>query len=528
MENNTTDFQKNLKLLLRATRGESFHFIIIQHNHYGVIRNIAKAIAEKYPNRKVIRLNPRSEDYSSLTSKILQAKDGFVFVENFKVILEDSRFAIGFNQRRDKFSDAPIQLIVFLPMGPEVIREFVKNVPDLWSLRSLVLKMEQDFTYSFDTDDLILEAITEEDLRYRYSDNEIEELKARSLDLSDDEETLALKENLYVQQIDEYFNLGKYSKGFEVLQKWTDIIDENTNSKSLLNYFYWKGTLNFALGEFAVADTFLKKAFKLADELGDLQMKSSILNNRSQIRVAEGDFDRAIKNLDSSLAIKNEIGDIRGIASVLNNVSRLYNRVGQYDRAIHFLKRALKMREEINDDIGQIGTLNNLGYSLMTKFKDFEEAAFYFEKALRLSEKGGNVRLRGRILGNLSALYFQQERLKEGEQYLQDAIEIYKELKDEGGLIPAYHNLSKMYLDRQNDFIKFVFYEEKAWKLALKNKDLKGIYMIGGIFGEELCKNGNPKKGLKILKKTKSLLENTDINTTQLNDLIKKYETENP
>lgn len=528
MKNKNADFQKNLSLLLRAVRGESFHFIIVQHNYYTVISDVENAITEKYPDRNLIRLNPRSEDYSSLTTKILEAKDGFVFVENFKVILEDSKFAVGFNQRRDKFSDSPIQLIVFLPMGAEVVREFVEKVPDLWSLRSLVIKLNKDFPiYGVDVDELMFEFFEEEDLKYLLSDNEIEHLKQRSLDIDNDKETLVLKEYLYAQLIDENYKRGNFSEGLNIINKWSKIVDYN-NNKSLLNYYYWKGTLNFGLGNYEIADDFLQKASQIANQLEDSLMISSILNNQSQIDILRGDFVNANEKLNESLRIKTAIGDLTGSASILNNISQLYNRNGFHDEAIQYLKRALKIREETNNEAGQIEILNNLGYSLIRKENNFEEASFYLEKALLLSQKTQNIRVQGRIFSNLGQIYFQRENYQKGEEYLKKAIEILKELKDGNGLIPAYNNLSKMYLDKYNNFNKFLHYQVKAWNLAVENKNIEGIYFTGGSIGEQLCKNGNPKEGLKILKKAKGILENTDINTSQLNELIKKYEVENP
>lgn len=136
-----TIFQENIQLLLKATRSEQlFRFIIIQQNHIAVYYEVKEILAKKYPQRLILYINILLENYQTLTEKIF-THQGFVIIENFEALVNNPAFANGFNQRRDRLTQLPIQLICFLPEGKEYLRDCAEKIKDLWSVRDLILEL---------------------------------------------------------------------------------------------------------------------------------------------------------------------------------------------------------------------------------------------------------------------------------------------------------------------------------------------------------------------------------------------------
>jgi hypothetical protein len=52
---------------------------------------------------------------------------------------------------------------------------------------------------------------------------------------------------------------------------------------------------------------------------------------------------------------------------------------------------------------------------------------------------------------------------------------------------------------QKGDIKKYLEYETEAYRLALETNDAMGLYQVGKVLGDTLCRMGNKKEGLKIL-----------------------------
>ncbi|RME12785.1 MAG: tetratricopeptide repeat protein, partial [Bacteroidetes bacterium] len=261
-------YDAQLKLLFRATvNPEEFRFILIQYNHFSLVGKVVQALKAKYPDRPMLRLKIADENYSSLIQK-LTTHEGLVMIEDFNRLLDDPDMYVGFNQRRDRISRLPIQLICFLPEGPRYIRDCMEKLRDWWSIRNLVLHLRTEVPSE---EKRTLEAPQEVSSLGGYNASEkkeeLQRLLNRISELESTGEASELLDNLYSQALQILEDLGLYRQGLELAEKWlSKARQEGKTEVELANIYNWFGTFCQYLGEYQRAREFHQKALEIFEK----------------------------------------------------------------------------------------------------------------------------------------------------------------------------------------------------------------------------------------------------------------------
>ncbi|MCB9235361.1 MAG: hypothetical protein H6581_27145 [Bacteroidia bacterium] len=137
-------YEEELGLLFRALKVIRFRFIVIQHNHGSIRTEVRNLLKERFPQRSHFAYDMREVESLDFFREILAKGEGIFYLESFEAVFENHDLAYGFNQRRDRLSSHPIQLLAFLPPGPEPTLQCAKSMPDMWSLRNLVVDLEKE------------------------------------------------------------------------------------------------------------------------------------------------------------------------------------------------------------------------------------------------------------------------------------------------------------------------------------------------------------------------------------------------
>ena len=343
---------EELKMLVRATRSERFRFIIIQFNHYGLIRKVESELKKTYPQRKFTNIKVEKDTADHFVTSIFEAQSGFVFVENFEKLFEEQYrpLALGLNQRRDKFANYPIILLAFLPWGNTYLQACQKAMPDMFSLVNPVIQLRQElqqitYTNKFINDSFDFNNINE-------AEKEINRIEERLKTLEEMPENFHLKLNLIIRLGQAYQFLGKYESARKIFADCFDIIkihsDDYDNEKIIL-----ENSLALVLGE-----------------LGENIEAKKLLKNV---------LDRANENTTISDADKT---------IYLSNLATILSNLGEYQQAKEILEKAIVLDENLlgkdhpNTAIRYSNLATVLGY-----LKDYEGAKKLLEKAILSDEK---------------------------------------------------------------------------------------------------------------------------------------------
>ncbi|MFX0090854.1 MAG: tetratricopeptide repeat protein [Candidatus Hodarchaeota archaeon] len=93
----------------------------------------------------------------------------------------------------------------------------------------------------------------------------------------------------------------------------------------------------------------LQEALEIAQHLGDLQLKASVLDNMGTAFREEGRLDEALEHYQQAHQINQQLGDLNNEAICLNNIGKLTEDQGQLDEALEHYQQALNITERLGD-----------------------------------------------------------------------------------------------------------------------------------------------------------------------------------
>ena len=161
----------------------------------------------------------------------------------------------------------------------------------------------------------------------------------------------------------------------------------------------------------------------IAREVGDKVLEGNTLGSLGTVFNSKGDHDRAIEHMNQSLEIAREIGDRRREDLNLGNMGLVHLNKGDTDQAIAHYTQALRIAMEIGDKRNVGNNLGNLGKAYERK-GETDQALQYYNQAIDIAREIGNKRGEGLHLGNLGKILCQENRIREAEDALREAISI--------------------------------------------------------------------------------------------------------
>lgn len=272
MSESEKTLDKQLQLLFRAIRQpDEFRFIVLPYNRYPAIEKTLSALREQYPERSILEIRIEQEDYYSLIEKITSHK-GIIAIRDFDRLLENPEIYRGFNQRRDKIAQQPVQILAFLRDNPENLQQCAENIRDWWSVRNLVLHLRVDWSQEkpSEQDRIHLWLHSPPEIDQPAARKEAKRLKKRITELEATHEADDLLMILYPQAVQLLENLEEYDEAIELAEKWLYRTGQTGGDKKSRAHIYGIMCDLFAFaGLIAEAFKCGKMALRLVLESGD-------------------------------------------------------------------------------------------------------------------------------------------------------------------------------------------------------------------------------------------------------------------
>jgi tetratricopeptide (TPR) repeat protein len=450
---------EQLQLLEKVLKRDGFRFIIIGQNHRDVFIKTRDWLLEKFPQQKTETIEIYGKDYRHFMDEVNSRDEAWILIPDFERLFdkENEAFCTALNQRRDFFARNKMVLIVFL--FEEKLKFMPEKIPDLWSLRTLELSFELDAPAARNPEmwiDSPQEISTLGGNTLTEKNSEIENLIAQLKKVKPDDKQLL--ENIHQQLGRIYYSIANYQKAL----------------------FHFENSL------------------KISQQIGDRREEGTTMNNISQIYHARGDYQTALEYLEIALKIQQEIGDKKGESVTLNNISSIYKARGNYEKAMEYSLQDLKIVREIGDKAGEGTTLNNISQIYRAR-GDYQTELEHLEIALKIGQEIGDKAGEGTTLNNISGIYRARGDYQTALEYLEKSLKIRQEIGDKAGMIHTFHNMAHIALEQKN-VEKYLKYHTQAWQLAMETKDAMGLFQVGQSLGRNLCRFGDTKNGLEILK----------------------------
>jgi tetratricopeptide (TPR) repeat protein len=214
----------------------------------------------------------------------------------------------------------------------------------------------------------------------------------------------------------------------EALQIRREIGDKRGVGGTLLDL----GNLYDDQGDHDKALEFYKESLQIERDVGDESMQAICLNNIGNARFAKGEYEDALTYFQQALQLREKSKVPEDIVDSVHNVAETSAKMGQYDQAITQYLRALDLRRSIGDPRGaaiesySLGTLfqhqGRFGAALKSKEEALKTFVDLKDRTFWLAE----------ILGGYGDVLIQSGRGDESQKYLDDALSLSRELKNDG------------------------------------------------------------------------------------------------
>lgn len=159
-----------------------------------------------------------------------------------------------------------------------------------------------------------------------------------------------------------------------------------------------------------------KKRPLLWIESGGCYYPFHLLNRKAQLLSVVGEWQQ-VEDLFRNMLVKAEAYSDRGLAAtVKNQMGFLYTRSGRNQEALSLLEEAYRYDEETGDTSQMCRPLVNMG-NAYKNLGDYDNARFYYKKAIETAEACGDWTTVGMVHSNLALLHWQQG---ENEQAMED------------------------------------------------------------------------------------------------------------
>ncbi len=182
------------------------------------------------------------------------------------------------------------------------------------------------------------------------------------------------------------------------------------------------GNTKEALGNF-------QEALQIRRDIGDTRGLGDTLIDLGNFHDDRGDHDQALTMYKESLQIERDIGNERLQAACLNNIAGVYFAKGEYEDARTYYQQALQLREKSKAPEDIVETIHNLAETSV-KMGEYDQAFSQYMRALDLRRTMNDTRGAAIESYTLGMLLDYQGRFGAAVNSKQTALNTFQELKD--------------------------------------------------------------------------------------------------
>jgi tetratricopeptide (TPR) repeat protein len=288
------------------------------------------------------------------------------------------------------------------------------------------------------------------------------------------------------------------------MQKAISFAEELGDRPNLAVYYNNMSLIEKPRGRLDEAEKWLQKAIVISEQLGDSSNLAIGYNNMSTIEQARGRLDEAEKWLQKAIEIAEQIGDRPKLAPMYNNMSTIEQACGRLDEAEKWLQKAIDIDEQLGDRPNLAGDYNNM--STIEKHRGrLDEAEKWLQKGIDIAEQLGDRPNLALMYNNMSQIEQTRGRLDGAEKWLQKAIDIAEQLSDRPNLAIDYNNMSTIEKDRGR-LDKAEKWLQKAIDIAEQLGDRQGMAIRYNNMSQIKKERGNPDAAEMWLDKAWSMI----------------------
>ena len=172
-----------------------------------------------------------------------------------------------------------------------------------------------------------------------------------------------------------------------------------------------------------------QEALQIRREIGDKRGLGDSLVDFGYFQEDRGDYDQALKMFKESLQLQRDLGNESMQAICLNNIGSVYSNKGQYEDALTYFQQALQLREKSKVPQDIVEAVHNLGYT-SADMGQYDKAISHYLRALDLRRGMNDPRGAAIESYSLGTLFVYQGRFGAAINSEQEALKTFRDIKD--------------------------------------------------------------------------------------------------
>ncbi len=217
-----------------------------------------------------------------------------------------------------------------------------------------------------------------------------------------------------------YYRLGQFDKSWENCLAVQKNLDKKQYPSELAQSYNLMGTINWNRSKYEEAIMCHTKCLNIREENNDTAGLASSFNNLGLVYRSTGRIKEAIECFTKSMKIKQKNNNIPGLAATHLNISLTYLDIEDFEKAEINCEISCNFAEETGNQqilAETYGTMGDISYLK----EDYEMAANYYSRDLRICQKTKSVREEAVVLRRLGQLNLATGQTNKTKELLEKA-----------------------------------------------------------------------------------------------------------
>lgn len=181
--------------------------------------------------------------------------------------------------------------------------------------------------------------------------------------------------------------------------------------------------------DFRNASEFLQQARDVLRAFPDDRLRASVHMSAGNLAVKQGSYVEAEEEFRKALAYARRTGQVTREIELLQNLGNVSLDQGLIGKSLRWYRRALRLAESSGDRSKSIVVHRLLGIALHRAGRN-RDALSHFEEARAIAYQVGDTEQRAKATADLGALLVLLDRVEEGETFLEEALDDFRESGD--------------------------------------------------------------------------------------------------
>ncbi|MBL7997332.1 MAG: tetratricopeptide repeat protein [Candidatus Kapabacteria bacterium] len=263
-----------------------------------------------------------------------------------------------------------------------------------------------------------------------------------------------------------------------------DVFKRTENSGQIARAMNIQATVQLYSANFEKALTLFTEARRYADESGNDEIRSLVINNVGAAYHNAGNYNAALGYFQESLAIAEACNDRKAMAFGHNVSGAALSRLGRTDEAEEHFRKSFALYESLDDKSGLMRAYSDFAV-MQNQRGDYAESMKYHRMSLQLSLELGLTYSQAVNYGNIAVLYYNHKDYTSSIEYLKKALAIHESNNDILGITSCFSNIAilNVELAEYDDALEYALKGMDTAKrsgfkelLALNYRTLSSIY----------------------------------------------------